>query len=150
MPPIVISPLICVLLELKSYSVFSTNDRISSAPFSEYNSIFSANSVEAKFVNELEVSSAVDVYAKLPRRFKIPTPVGNYAPDWVIAFKKGTAKHIFFVAETKGSLSSMDIREMENAKIACAEILFNEVNQADVIYHKASTYQDLFDFVTKD
>ena len=111
---------------------------------------FSTNSVEAQFVKELEVSSAVEVYAKLPRGFKIPTPVGNYAPDWAIAFKKGTAKHIFFVAETKGDLSSLELRGMEKAKVACADFLFNTVKQEDVIYHPTTKFQELFEFVTKD
>nr|WP_287620749.1 hypothetical protein [Parabacteroides sp.] len=82
------------------------------------------------------------VYAKLPRTFQTPTPVGNYAPDQAIAMKKNDVKHIFFVAETKGS---MDLSAIERAKIDCAEKLFNSISTANVKYHKVATYQDLID-----
>ena len=85
------------------------------------------------------------VYAKLPRTFQIPTPVGNYAPDWAIAMKKNDVRHIFFIAETKGSMSSMDLSAIERAKIDCAEKLFNFISTANVKYHKVATYQDLID-----
>ena len=55
-------------------------------------------SIERKFAEAMDVDDKVVVYAKLPRGFQIPTPVGNYAPDWAIAFAKGTVKHIYFVA----------------------------------------------------
>ena len=84
-----------------------------------------------------------DLNAKLPRTFQIPTPVDNYAPDWAIAMKKNDVKHIFFVAETKGSMSSMDLSAIERAKIYCAEKLFNSISTANVKYHKVATYQDL-------
>ena len=86
-----------------------------------------------------------DLNAKLPRTFQIPTPVGNYVPDWAIAMKKNDVKHIFFVAETKGSMSSMDLSAIERAKIYCAEKLFNSISTANVKYHKVATYQDLID-----
>ena len=84
-------------------------------------------------------------HVKLPRTFQISTPVGNYAPDWAIAMKKNDVKHIFFVAETKGSMSSMDLSAIERAKIDCAEKLFNSISTANVKYHKVATYQDLID-----
>lgn len=84
-----------------------------------------------------------DLNAKLPRTFQIPTPVGNYVPDRVIAMKKNEVKHIFFVAETKGLMSSMDLSAIERAKIDCAEKLFNSISTANVKYHKVATYQDL-------
>ena len=84
------------------------------------------------------------VYAKLPRTFQISTPVGNYAHDWAIAMKNDV-KHIFFIAETKGSMSSMDLLAIERAKIDCAEKLFNSISTANEKYHKVATYQDLID-----
>ena len=54
----------------------------------------------------MDLAEEVCVYAKLPKGFSIPTPVGNYSPDWAIAFNKGTVKHIFFIAETKGTMLS--------------------------------------------
>lgn len=77
----------------------------------------SANSVERKFVDSLEVADEVMVYAKLPKGFHIPTPVGNYSPDWAIAFEEGKVKHIYFIAETKGSMSSLELREIEKTRL---------------------------------
>jgi restriction endonuclease len=77
---------------------------------------------------ELDTSTEVIVYAKLPKGFFIPTPVGNYNPDWAISFKEGTVKHVYFVAETKGSMSSMELREIEKTKIECARRFFNALN----------------------
>lgn len=74
-----------------------------------------------------------------------PCSVGYYAPDWAITMKKNDVKHILFVAETKGSMSSMDLSAIERAKIDCAEKLFNSISTANVKYHKVATYQDLID-----
>jgi type III restriction enzyme len=84
---------------------------------------------ERDFAEALEASTEVIVYAKLPRGFLIPTPVGDYNPDWAISFKEGAVKHIYFVAETKGSMSSMDLREIEETKIKCARKFFDEMNR---------------------
>ncbi len=100
---------------------------------------------ERKFAHDLDEANEVVVYAKLPRSFKIPTPVGNYAPDWAIAMQKGEVKHIFFIAETKGSMQSMQLNAMENAKIDCCTQLFNEISTDKVRYHKVTCYQDLMD-----
>lgn len=100
-------------------------------------------SVERRFAENMDLDDKVVVYAKLPRGFQIPTPVGNYAPDWAIAFKKGTVKHIYFVAETKGTMQSMDLRPIEQAKISCAKKLFNEISTDDVVYDQVDSYQDL-------
>ncbi|MGI9345156.1 MAG: restriction endonuclease subunit R, partial [Gammaproteobacteria bacterium] len=81
--------------------------------------------VEQKFIAALDSSTDIAVYAKLPRTFKIPTPVGDYSPDWAISFKKGSVRHIYFVAETKGSLSSLQLREIEQVKIKCAKKFFD-------------------------
>jgi len=102
---------------------------------------------ERDFVGELEASDAVVVYAKLPSGFKIPTPVGNYNPDWAIAFKDGHVKHIYFVAETKGSLSKMNLRESEQAKIECAKKFFERVQTPDVEYSVVSTFDELMNIV---
>ena len=100
-------------------------------------------SIERKFAEDMDLDDKVVVYAKLPRGFQIPTPVGNYAPDWAIAFQKGTVKHIYFVAETKGSMESMDLRPIEQAKIKCAKTLFNEISTDDVVYGQVDSYQNL-------
>lgn len=107
--------------------------------------VFSDSKGERQFAHDLDEANEVVVYAKLPRSFQIPTPVGNYAPDWAIAMKKDGVKHIFFIAETKGSMSSMDLTAVEKAKIECAEKLFNSISRNDVRYHKVTSYQNLLD-----
>lgn len=89
-------------------------------------------SVERKFVDKLEEANEVVVYAKLPKGFHIPTPMGNYSPDWAIAFQEGKVKHVYFVAETKGSMSSLQLRDIEKNKIKCAEKLYEKLAREDV------------------
>ena len=86
-----------------------------------------------------------EAYAKLPKGFHIPTPVGNYSPDWAIAFYEGTVKHIFFVAETKGTMETLQLKPIEQAKIRCARKLFNELSTSKVRYHDVDSYQHLLD-----
>ena len=111
--------------------------------------VFSDSKGERQFAHDLDEAKEVVVYAKLPRTFHIPTPVGNYAPDWAIAMEADGIKHIFFIAETKGSLSSMDLTKIEQAKIECAEKLFNSISTAKVKYHKVTSYSDLLDEMGK-
>lgn len=100
-------------------------------------------SVERKFAEDLDAAEEVCVYAKLPKGFHIPTPVGNYSPDWAIAFYEGTVKHIYFIAETKGTMESLSLRPIEQAKISCAKKLFNELSTSQVRYHDVDSYQSL-------
>jgi type III restriction enzyme len=86
----------------------------------------SGSKPERELAEALEASAEVVVYAKLPRGFLIPTPVGDYNPDWAIAFKDGSVKHIYVVAETKGS---MNLRNIEKIKIKCARKFFDEMNR---------------------
>ena len=112
--------------------------------------VFSDSKGERDFAHDLDEAKEVVVYAKLPRTFQIPTPVGHYAPDWAIAMEKDGIKHIFFIAETKGSMSSMDLSKIELAKIECAEKLFNSISTAKVRYHKVASYSDLLDEMGKE
>ena len=100
-------------------------------------------SVEHRFAQALDAALEVCVYAKLPKGFHIPTPVGNYSPDWAIAFYEGTVKHIFFIAETKGSMESLDLRPIEKAKTDCAKKLFNEISGSKVRYDIVNDYASL-------
>jgi type III restriction enzyme len=106
---------------------------------------------ERRFVQELDTSTEIVVYAKLPRGFLIPTPVGDYNPDWAISFKKGSVKYIYFVAETKGSMSSMKLREIERTKIECARKFFDEINESlssdKVKYDIVTDFAKLMDVV---
>ncbi|MCP8899266.1 type III restriction-modification system endonuclease [Gilvimarinus xylanilyticus] len=107
--------------------------------------------VEHDFVTQLDTSSEVVVYAKLPRGFTIPTPVGDYNPDWAISFKEGSVKHIYFVAETKGTLDSLKLRDLEQTKIDCAKKFFaeleNHTQQDKVKYDVVDSYERLMDVV---
>lgn len=105
------------------------------------------NSVEKRFAKDLDGADEVCVYAKLPQGFSIPTPVGNYSPDWAIAFNEGSVKHIYFIAETKGSMESMNLRPIEQAKISCAKKLFNEISTDNVVYHEVDSYESLLDIM---
>ena len=87
--------------------------------------------------------------AKLPKGFHIPTPVGNYSPDWAIAFNEGAVKHIYFIAETKGTMESLNLRPIEQAKISCAKKLFNEISTSNVKYHDVDSYQSLLTIMNK-
>lgn len=104
-------------------------------------------SFERKFAEDLDAAAEVCVYAKLPKTFQIPTPVGNYSPDWAIAFYEGTVKHIFFVAETKGTMETLNLRPIEQAKISCAKKLFNEMSNSKVVYHDVDSYQSLLNIM---
>ena len=105
-------------------------------------------SIERKFAEDLDAAEEVCVYAKLPRTFQIPTPVGNYSPDWAIAFYEGTVKHIFFIAETKGTMESLELRPIEQAKISCAKKLFNEMSTSNVVYHDVDSYRSLLSIMS--
>lgn len=105
---------------------------------------------EKQFARDLDKDEGdVCVYAKLPRTFKIPTPVGDYSPDWAIAFYEGKVKYIYFIAETKGSMDSMQLKKIEDAKIQCAKKLFSKLNGGMVHYDVADTYQHLMDIMSR-
>lgn len=97
-------------------------------------------SIERQFAEALESADEVVVYAKLPRKYYIPTPVGNYSPDWAISFKTGSVKHIFFLAETKGTMDFEQYRAVEKAKIKCAMRLYNDASTSKVRYHYVDSY----------
>ena len=112
-----------------------------------YDYVFTDSKNERTFVNELDTSAEVVVYAKLPKGFFIPTPVGNYNPDWAIAFHEGTVKHIYFIAETKGSMSSMELRKIEDCKIECARKFFTKITSDQVKYDVVDSYGKLMELV---
>jgi len=115
-----------------------------------YDYVVTDSKIERAFVTELDTSQEVAVYAKLPRGFFIPTPVGDYNPDWAIAFTEGSVKHVYFVAETKGSLSTLQLKGVEDAKIECARKFFASLTEKqgqDVKYDVVSDYTELMQLV---
>ena len=119
---------------------------------SVYEYVVTDSKIERSFVEKLDISDEVVVYSKLPRGFFIPTPVGDYNPDWAIAFRDDDTKikHVYFVAETKGSLSTLQLKGVENAKIECARKFFAALNaktDRDVTYDVVSDYSELMQLV---
>ena len=114
-----------------------------------YDHIIYDSSNEKAFAESLDVSTDVAVYVKLPDGFYISTPVGHYNPDWAIAFYEGNIKHIYFVAETKGSMNSMQLRMIEESKIHCAREHFNAISSGNVVYDVVDSYQSLLNKVMR-
>lgn len=112
-----------------------------------YDYVVTDSKIERAFAKELDTSKEVNIYAKLPRGFYIPTPVGDYNPDWAIVFKEGDVKHIYFIAETKGSMNSMELREVEKAKIECARRHFAKLNSDQLKYDVVNNYEKLLEIV---
>lgn len=144
-----------------------TNDRYSTDVFTEptirgrlgvnamkankhlYDHIIYDSDNEHKFASELDANTDVAVYVKLPDGFYISTPVGRYNPDWAIAFYKGSVKHIYFVAETKGSMSSLQLRLIEQSKIHCAREHFKAISNGNVVYEVVDSYKSLLENVMR-
>jgi type III restriction enzyme len=112
-----------------------------------YDYVITDSKVERQFVEQLDKSTEVVVYAKLPKSFSIPTPVGNYNPDWAIAFEEGKVKHVFFIAETKGSMSSLELKRIEQAKIDCARKFFATITRDQVKYDVVDSYDKLIELI---
>lgn len=104
---------------------------------------------ERDFATELDINTDVVVYVKLPDGFYISTPVGHYNPDQAIAFYEGKVKHIYFVAETKGSMSSMQLHLIEESKIHCAREHFKAISNGNVVYDVVDSYKSLMDKIMK-
>lgn len=114
-----------------------------------YDHIVYDSTNEMAFASELDTNKDVAVYVKLPKGFYISTPVGHYNPDWAIAFYEGTVKHIYFVAETKGSMNSMQLRLIEESKIHCAREHFKAISNGNVVYDVVDSYQTLLEKVMR-
>ncbi len=114
-----------------------------------YDHIVYDSTNEKEFASELDNNRDVAVYVKLPDGFYISTPVGRYNPDWAIAFYEGSVKHIYFVAETKGSMNSMQLRLIEESKIHCAREHFKAISNGEVVYDVVDSYKSLLDIVTR-
>ena len=112
-----------------------------------YDHVLYDSNTERDFSQELDTNLDIAVYVKLPDSFYIATPVGRYNPDWAIAFYEGTVKHIYFVAETKGSMSTMQLREIEKSKIHCAREHFKAISGGNVVYEVVDSYQALLEKV---
>ncbi|MBN6533023.1 DEAD/DEAH box helicase family protein [Acinetobacter pittii] len=124
--------------------IFVSNENIPLKSFKAdrhiWNYVVTDSDNERKFVEELDGADEVVVYAKLPDRFQIPTPFGNYNPDWAIAFDKDKVRQVYFVAETKGSMSDADLRDKEKRKIDSAKKFFATLNEENEYLGDAVKY----------
>ncbi len=112
--------------------------------------VVDSQGIEKSFAESLEKEDDVVVYTKLPGGFYINTPMGKYNPDWAVAFREDSVKHVYFVAETKGNdIEVSQLRKAEEAKIECARRHFAAINTGEVVYSVVKTYQDLYNAVTK-
>ena len=114
-----------------------------------YDHLLYDSKVEKEFAECLDTSNDIAVYVKLPDGFYISTPVGKYNPDWAIAFKEGHIKHIYFIAETKGSMKSLQLKLIEESKLHCAREHFKAISGGNVVYDVVDSYQALLDKVMK-
>ena len=112
--------------------------------------VVDSKGTEMNFAKQLESDADVEVYTKLPRGFYINTPLGHYNPDWAVVFREGSVKHVYFIAETKGSMREVDLREAEKSKIECARRHFASLSNSSVKYDVVKSYKDLYDIVNKD
>ena len=112
--------------------------------------VVDSKGTEMKFAKALETNDNVEVYTKLPRGFYINTPMGHYNPDWAIVFREGSVKHVYFIAETKGSMCEIDLRETEKSKIACAHRHFASLSDSAVKYDVVNSYQELYNMVNSN
>jgi type III restriction enzyme len=139
--------------EVYDSEIFTKPVNLNSNPTGEplkrhiYDYVLTDSKIEEDFAGVLDTSKEVVVYAKLPKAFFIPTPVGNYNPDWAIAFEEGKVKHIYFVAETKGDLSSLQLRKIEDCKIECAKRFFAKITKERVKYGVITNYENLLQLV---
>ena len=79
---------------------------------------------EAAFAESLEKFAVVKVYAKLPRWFQVPTPLGAYNPDWAVLIEDDEGERLYLVLETKGSAFLDDLRHIERGKVECGKAHF--------------------------
>ncbi|MDE6279314.1 MAG: restriction endonuclease subunit R, partial [Paramuribaculum sp.] len=109
--------------------------------------VIDSKGTEMEFAKQLESNTDVEVYTKLPREFYINTPMGHYNPDWAIVFREGGVKHVYFIAETKGSMRRVELRDIEKSKIACAKRHFASLPNSTVKYNVVESYENLYDIV---
>jgi type III restriction enzyme len=132
------------LFESEELTGYLTNMLESKRGLYEY-VVYDSAGVERKFAEELDSNEAVRVYTKPPGWFRVPTPLGDYNPDWAVLIEKDGEERLYFVVETKGSLFDADLRGKEHGKITCSEAHFEamatDANPARFV--KATKLDDL-------
>ena len=105
--------------------------------------VYDSSTVEQPYAMALDQAEMVKVFAKLPDKFKIDTPLGSYNPDWAYVEEVEGKERVYFVMETKGKARGQN-RPTEEAKIDCAQKHFEALNlgsdfryDVEVKYHYA-------------
>ena len=102
--------------------------------------VYDSSSIEKPYAVELDRSEQVKVFAKLPKRFKIDTPLGSYNPDWAYVEEgEDGRQRVYFVVETKGKERGEN-RPTEEAKISCAEKHFEALQLGDDFHYDVETH----------
>jgi type III restriction enzyme len=107
-----------------------------------FNYITCDSQTEKPFAEACNADENVLFYFKMPKGFKIPTPLGFYIPDWAVIVKEEDKPKIYFVVETKSTLSKQGLRGTENLKIECAEKHFG-LFQNEMIYKKVTKLKEV-------
>lgn len=104
-----------------------------------YNYVEFDSNVEKQFAEDCESNENIEFYMKLPKWFKIETPVGEYNPDWALIYKD--EKKLYFIAETKGNTDEDQLRVSESMKIKYGEKHFETFE--DIEFKKVESIKDL-------
>ncbi len=113
-----------------------------------YDHVVLDSEVEASFAERLEKDSSVKLFVKLPTWFRVPTPLGDYIPDWAILIEEEGRERLYLVVETKGSTSPEDLRKSEQDKIDCGREHFKalRVMEPPAQYLVATKFDDVLNF----
>ena len=118
---------------------------ISDTQKSVYDQVVYDSDIEKSFADQMENSTEVKMYAKLPGWFTVPTPLGSYNPDWAVLVERDDGERLYFVVETKASLFASDLRNAESAKIECGKAHFAalKVSESPAEYRTARSLDDV-------
>jgi len=131
------------LFEYEEIEIYLTNlFMVSKQDKTPFNYIPVDSDVESDFARDCEADENIKFFFKLPCGFKVPTPIGNYVPDWAVVFENDS--RVYFVAETKGTLDRLLLREVERMKIDCGAKHFALFKPLGVEYKLAVTTRDLY------
>jgi len=108
---------------------------------SVYDHLVLDSDIEKEFARMLEFDDDVKVYTKLPPKFQIETPIGNYNPDWAVLVDKDGIEKLYFVIETKGSTDAGQLRLFEDYKNKCGRKHFAAL-ETGVVYDVKKDYSE--------
>ncbi len=123
--------------EVKEYmnSLYEVQSNDNRTP---YNYIKYDSGVEKEVAELLDADEKVKFFCKLPRWFKVATPLGDYNPDWAVVVEDD--EKLYLVRETKSTLDRDKRRESENKKVDCGKEHFKALG---VNFKDATTIHDV-------